>query len=480
MLRHLPTALAAYAAAGVTAPQLFDSAAAAVLRREVLDNGSSWALVRLLAAFATAGHTDEQLFAAVSDVLMPRLQRGVLQARALSRFSWALAAAGYHDMDVFKAIGVQLVAQQQQQVSGAVSGSSSSSSNIWNHLQPRDLAAIAWSLGTVELRDAKPFYALAAAAIRQLPGFTVTQVSSLLWGLAAAGVYHEGFVAAAVAALAAPVAEEQQQQQQQQHMVSLQLHSASPQDVATIAWSLAELRSARANVLAACTAHFSAHARHYNAADAADLAWAVQWSGWALQLQQQQQQQARDDGASIVQQLLAAAALDTEQLSPQQLANLLLTAAAAAGDVPSVQRLIVFEQLWLAVVEWGPGAFTAADAAKVMWAHIIATQQQPHQQQQAGRALRQLRTKQQQQQQQQQQGSGRAAAVCKKLLTAGEAWVVFFGSTCAESPRFSRAFVRKPGGSWLVYRLHVAGIGHCFCCWCSVCSHRPVLYNLWS
>jgi hypothetical protein len=399
-------------------------------------------------------------------------------------------------MDVFKAIGERLVAQQQQQqqqVSGAASGGSSSS-NIWNHLQPRDLAAIAWSLGTVELRDAKPFHAIAAAGVRLLPGFTVTQVSSLLWGLAAAGVYHEGFVAAAVAALTAPVAEKQQQQQQhsaslqlhqqqqqqqgqqqqqQQHGASLQLHSASPQDVATIAWSLAELRSAPATVLAACTAHFSAHARHYSAADAADLAWAVQWSGWALQLQQQQQ--ARGDDARVGQQLLAAAALDTEQLSPQQLANLLLTAAAAV-DVPSVQRLNVFEQLWLAVVEWGPGTFTAADAAKVMWAHILATQQQPHQQQQqqqAGRALRQTRPQQQQQQQQQQrqqQGSGRAAAVYKKLLTAGEAWVVVFGITCAESPRFSRAFVRKPGGSWVVCMLHLAGIGYCLCCWCSVCS----------
>ncbi|KAF6255955.1 hypothetical protein COO60DRAFT_1659853 [Scenedesmus sp. NREL 46B-D3] len=211
MLRQLATALAGYAAAG---------------RRELLDNGSSWALARLLAAYAAAGHTDEALFAAA----------GVLGARALARFSWALAAAGYHDADVFGAIGVQLVTQQQQQQQGsaAVSGSSSGSAAA------AAATSIAWSLGTVGVRDPKPLYALAAAAVRLLPGFSVSQVCSLLWGLAAAGVYHEEFVSAVTRSLAAPVGQQQRPAEQ-----------LSPQQVANLTLVAAAAAAAAAAAVTA-------------------------------------------------------------------------------------------------------------------------------------------------------------------------------------------------------------------------------------
>jgi hypothetical protein len=402
-LRSLANVSCAYAAAAATAadaqpppPELFDAIAEAVTSSEpLLQRGSSWSLVRILGAFAAAEYVAEDLFAAVADALLPRLRGSVLHARVLATYARALAAAGWHDAEAFRDIAAVVVAgaggtRARPPPPPAAAAAAASAGGgapaallqqqhgeVLRFFTPRDVSTLAWALGTAGYRgDAAPYQVLAAAGLRQLPGFSLPQLSDLLWGLAAAGVHNEAFVGGVTRLL----------------LQSAVLGpAAAAADVATLAWSLSELRAAHPLVLAACAAHFAAHHEQYSAGDAADLAWALSVAapagaaaGWCVP-------------SALLHHQLRLSASDTEALSPQQLANLCLV-AAVAGSGSSSDSSDVSERLWSAVTAWGTSAFTAADGAKLLLAYLLSAS--PQQQQQAG-------------------ASTAARAASSKLLAAG-------------------------------------------------------------
>jgi hypothetical protein len=495
-LRDLSNVVSGYAAAAVAAPELFDSVSSALQRREILEFGGSWAMARVLSAYATAGHTDESLFAAVADTLMPRLPQ--LPPRVLARFAWAMAAVGLHDPEVFSAIGTQLLLprparrlHQQQHVvlqgSAAASssgrhhhssGSSSSSrqsgvetistsspastaqaAKLVEQLQARDVAAVTWAFATAGCQNLKLYLMLADAAVERLQDFTAQQLSSLLWGFGSVGFCHERLVAAVLQRVMSNDSGQQQQQQQQrrrrlhvagQPQLSPLLQGASAQDVATLAWSLAELKAASAAAMTACVMHFLGNTRQYSAADAADLAWALVWSGWAVQEILQGGGEAADRGeaaveaVAVLQQLLAVAVSDVQQLCPEQLANMMLVAALAAesavgGDSSSSSSSSSAGQhqpslhstpahLLDAAAAWGPDALTPADGLKVLWAMLLVSDPTRLSTSAAAAGQQQPTEGKKKQQQQQHAGPGHqhsssrsaaAAVIQAKLLSAG-------------------------------------------------------------
>lgn len=466
-LRELATAVCGYAAANTPAPQLFDAVSRAVQQREVLDHGSTWGLARLLAAYATVGHTDELLFAAVVDAVMPRLD--VMKPKALARVSWALAVAGYHDLEVFRAIGGQILHRSSLAQGGYCARRSTATeghtpaaaqvnlpdaansagrytagadgTGVLTGFQPRDTSALAWALGTVGYKDPEPYQVLANTGLKVLKEFSISQLASLLWGLAAAGAYHEDLLSKVTELLGASRDDGilRDSQQQQQGVLPAVLYGASAADVATLAWSLSELRCSSPAVLQACVVHFMGISEQYSSTDAADLAWALLASGWDTQWLAAQRMNSNssctgsqvtqhDDSGqqcsnqvkhssevvALLQMLMEVVLSDLDQLTPQQLANSLLVAAVAEAAADNTCQVLWVgqqqpwqQQMLLCMAGWGSGAFTAADGVKLLWAQLLL-----------GGAL----TGQQQDLQSQQQRHLQTAVV-RKLLSAGMAHI---------------------------------------------------------
>jgi hypothetical protein len=414
-------------------------------------------MARTLAAFAAVEYVDEGLFGAVADALTPRLRAGLLQPRVLSKLAGALAGVGAHDATVFRDIAAAVVAAAAGAAAAAGPAAKQEGSSEVSHqvltlpgYQPRDVCTLVWALATAGFSDLKPYQVLAAAGVQLMPAMSAGQVASLLWGCAVAGLRAEPLLAAAVDRLTM----QPMQQQQQQSLLA----AATAADVASIAWSLTKLQVWEPSVLDTCAVHFRANRQQYSPADAADLIWALAWSAGqpvcvsdtpGLAQQQQQQQDGADEQqgmlsrgfeqVQVLQQLLDVCESDLDALSPQQLVNVGLVAAAlqsgcliaptppaaaapaaagaeqgdmSAGPSKGAESRVVGskvsgQQLWANVVSWGPTAFTAADGVKLLHASLLGLSQLPPPPQQ------------QKQQQQKQQGRAGTQAASSKLLASG-------------------------------------------------------------